>query len=120
VTRREFITLLSWVAWWPGAARAQQTLMPTIGFLGSESPVLFASHLRMFRQGLSETGYVESRNVATDYRWAEGQNDRLPALAAELVRLRVDLILARGTPATRAAKEATADSHTLHHGGRSG
>jgi len=108
IRRREFIRLLGGAAAWPVAARAQQAAMPVIGFLSSRGPGDSASVVAAFHRGLSETGYVDGRSVAVEYRWAEGQYDRLPALATDLVRRQVTvLVSAGGDPAAQAAKGAT-------------
>jgi putative ABC transport system substrate-binding protein len=106
--RRELILFSSAAVAWSLAARAQQKAVPVIGFLSGSSPGLFVPLVAAVRQGLSETGYVEGQNVSIEYRWAEGQYDRLPALAADLIARNVDLIVATGGAASaRAAKTAT-------------
>jgi putative ABC transport system substrate-binding protein len=104
--RRELLTLLAGAAAWPLAARAQQQAMPVIGFLNPTSPDSNADRLRGFHRGLKDTGFVEGENVAIVYRWADGNNDRLPELAAELVRRQVSVIASQALLGRAATPQA--------------
>jgi putative tryptophan/tyrosine transport system substrate-binding protein len=106
--RREFVALLGGAAVWPHAARAQQPAMPVIGFLRSTPAIGFGYIVDAFRQGLNDAGFVESKNVAIEYHWADNQLDQLPGLAADLVRKQVAAIVGSGPIAARASKAASA------------
>ena len=117
IRRREFMAMLGAAAAWPLAARAQQPAMPLVGFLGGETPELQSRDVQALRQGLSEQGYVEGRNFAFEFRWAQGQTDRLPGLAVDLVRRQVTVLVANGTPPALAAKAATSTIPILFNTG---
>ena len=115
--RRELMLLMGAAMTAARTLRAQQKAMPVIGYLGNISPGVSAPGLVGFRQGLNETGYIEGQNVAIEYRWAEGHYDRLPALAADLVGRKVDVIATSSTPAIQAAKAATSTIPLVFFGG---
>ena len=113
IKRRDFLALLGGAATWTFPSLAQKPAMPVIGYLCPELPGLFASRLKAFHEGLGESGYVEGRNVAIDYQWAEGQYNRLPALAADLVARNVDVIVAPGGAPVALAAKASTESKTI-------
>jgi putative ABC transport system substrate-binding protein len=108
MNRRHFISLVGGAAALPIAARAQQAALPRVGYLSSGSPELYADRLRAFLQGLNDTGFLQGRNVAIEYRWSSGRDDLLPALALDLVRSRTAVIVVGGSAAIKAAMAATA------------
>ena len=114
ISRREFVTLLGGAAAWPLAAHAQQ---PMIGLLSGSSPAAIPHHLAAFDRGLADNGFITGRDVTIDYNWAHGRFDRLPAMAAELVRRQVTLIVTLGPPAGLAAKAATTTIPIVFHNG---
>jgi putative tryptophan/tyrosine transport system substrate-binding protein len=113
--RREFVSLIGAAAAWPIAARAQQAALPLVGFLNSSSPEAYRPRVRAFQQGLAETGFTEGRNLSILYRWANEQNEKLPALAADLVRRNVSAIAAGGTRSAVSAKEASSTIPVIFH-----
>src|SRR5262245_6745595 len=115
--RREFITLIGSAAIWPIMARAQQPAMPVIGFLDPTSPEKYAPFVEAFRKGLGEAGFVEGRNVAIEFRWAEGRYELLPKMAGDLVRHKVAVIVATGITAARAAQTATSTTPIVFNTG---